>query len=299
MARFTSDILDLSRLPDPALIPIDYEAILADRMAAAKKAFADAGLDYDVEMLEFDPVKVVEEVDAKREIIAREAINDAGRSNMLAHARGAALDQLGANLNVGRQTIGLDNQGLPILETDDRFRRRIQLAPEAFATAGSHGGYVFHALTACPTVADVSVVNPAPGEIVVSVMGDRADPTPTAAEVTAVRDHLSRDDIKPMTDILTVRAATVISVPIAAQLKLYRGPDQSVVLADARANLETFLAQNKRMGRDLRLGAWLGRLYRDTVHSAIPITPTTDILATPYEVVYVPSIALTFTGVDE
>lgn len=298
-SRFLADSLDLSRLPDPTLVAVDYEASLADRMARIKAGFAAAGLDYDVEKLEFDPAKVVEEADAYREMLARQAINDAGRSNMLAHARGAALDQLAANFGVVRLIVGYDAQDVAIMESDDRLRRRAQLAPEAFSTAGAAAAYIFHALSAAPTIADASVQNPSPGRVTVSIMGSGVDPAPSQAELDKVTAHLFRDDVKPLTDVLTVRAATVIVTDLAADLVLYQGPDAATVVADARANLAAFLKANKRLGRDLRLGAWVGRLYRDTVHSVIPRAPLADVIATPGEVVWAKTIEITPAGIDE
>lgn len=300
MSRFLADSLDLSRLPDPSLISVDYEVITRDRLAALKANYAARGIDYDETGLELDSGVILEEVDAGREMLALEAINDAGRANMLAHSKGRDLENLGALFSITRQITGYDETGqIPIYETDARLRRRIQLAPEAFATAGSEGAYIFHALAADPNIADASCQNPERGEVVVTVMGDAADPTPTTAQVGAVRDRLFREDIKPITDILTVQAAQVIPVDIRANLVLYGGPDATTVSADARANLEAFLKLNKRLGRDLRLAAWVGRLFRDTVHSVVPIEPVADINATPSQVVWVRSITLNVIGRDE
>lgn len=299
MARDLSDNLDLSRLPDPTLVPVDYEAILEERKVALVENMAAAGIDYDERDMEFDPGVILEEVDAGREMLARQAINDAGRSNMLAFARGADLDNLAALFGLARAIVGTDSNDQPIYEDDARLRRRAQLAPEAFATAGSAGAYIFHALKGHPNIGDASVTNPEPGVVMVTVMSDRADPEPTTLEVNAVRRHLFADDVKPITDILTVQGADVLEVDIVANLRLYGGPDANVVLADARKNLEAFLGANKRLGRDLNLTAWLGRLYRDTVHSVVPISPTVDIVATPAQVVWVRSITLNAVGTGE
>jgi phage-related baseplate assembly protein len=299
MARFQADSLDLSRLPDPTLITVDYEADLAARLADLKARYAAIGIDYDETGLELDSGVILEEVDAERETIAKSAINDAGLSNMLAHAKGAALDQLGANLSIARLVLGTDNDGNPIMEPDAAFRRRIQLAPEAFATAGSAGAYVYHALSALGSIADASVQNPARGEVIVTVMGNLENPLPTTAQVDAVRERLFQEDIKPITDILTVQGADVLTVDLEADLILYRGPDATTVKADAETNLQAFLTVNKRLGRDLKLGAWIGRLYRDTVYGVVPKNPLADIIATPGQVVWVRSIKLNTIGVDE
>lgn len=299
MARFQADSLDLSRLPSPTLVEVDYEKALAARLADLKARYAAVGIDYDETGLELDSGVILEEVDAGREIIALQAINDAGKSNMLAFAKGAALEQLAALLGVTRMQTGLTADGVPIFETDERLRRRVQLAPEAFATAGSEGAYVFHALAAVPALADATAVNPARGEVVITVMGDQENPSATTAQVDAVREYIFREDIKVATDIVTVQGAGVITVDLEADLVLYRGPDSDAVLKDAKATLEGFLKQNKRLGRDLRLGAWLGRLHRDTVYGVVPKSPLADVPATRAQVIWVRSIKLNVVGVDE
>ena len=297
--RFQADSLDLSRLPSPTLVTIDYEAIRTARLADLKARYAAVGIDYDETGLELDSGVILEEVDAGREMIALQAINDAGLSNMLAHSRGANLEQLGALLGVTRAIESVDINGLPVYEDDARLRRRIQLAPEAFATAGSAGAYAFHTLAAAATIADASVQNPTRGEVVVTVMGNRENPLPTVEEVNAARERLTREDIKPITDILTVQGAEVLTVDIEADLILYRGPDAGTVLTDAGTNLAAFLKLNKKLGRDLKLGAWLGRLHRDTVYGVVPKSPLADVIATPGQVVWVRSIKLNPKGEDE
>ena len=299
VTRFLAESLDLSRLPDPTLIAIDYEQSVTDRKAALVAAFAAAGIDYDVATLETDPGVILEEVDAYREILALQAINEAGLANMLAFSRGADLDNLAANVGVSRAITGYDEDNQPVYETDERLRRRAQLAPEAFSTAGAAGAYLFHALTADPTVADASVENPAPGEVIVNIMGNGEDPTATPEQVEKVRAHLFRDDIKPLTDILTVRGATVIAADIVADLILYPGPDAALVVTDARKTLDAFLAQNKKLGRDLKRGAWIGRLFRDTVQGVNAISPVADVPAAANEVVWIQSVNLTSSGRDE
>ena len=85
--------------------------------------------------------------------------------------------------------------------------------------------------------------------------------------------------------------------PIAATLLLYEGPDPDVVVNAAMAALAAFLVVNKRLGRSLLRQAWLGRLQTDAVYLANGTAPLADQPATPYQVVYVPSLSITYAGV--
>ena len=76
--RFPDGALDLSFLPRPASIEtIAFEAILDARMADLVARFTAAGATYDVGPLETDPAKILQEVDAYREVIVRQRIDDA------------------------------------------------------------------------------------------------------------------------------------------------------------------------------------------------------------------------------
>lgn len=104
MSRRFQDI-DLSRLPaPPAIEALDYEAILAARIADFKARWEAVRVlypdlpPYDVEMLETDPVVVVEQSNSYHDMLLRGRVNDAVRAVMLATAWGGNLDHLGARV---------------------------------------------------------------------------------------------------------------------------------------------------------------------------------------------------------
>jgi phage-related baseplate assembly protein len=131
MTRFTAETLDLSRLPPADLVrPLDYEAIVAARVADLKDRLEAADIPFDVDRLETDPGVILQEADAYRELLALQAINDVGRANMLAYATGADLDNLAAVYGGGISRLLVSAGPPPVYETDERFRRRILLAPE-------------------------------------------------------------------------------------------------------------------------------------------------------------------------
>jgi phage-related baseplate assembly protein len=94
-----------------------------------------------------DPAFKILEVAAYREMLIRQRVNDAAKAVMLAYAQRGDLDQLGALLAVERLILdpgNLDAGIPPTMESDEDFRRRIQLSPEGFSVAGPEGAYVFH-----------------------------------------------------------------------------------------------------------------------------------------------------------
>lgn len=166
MSGFT--VIDLSKLPAPKVVEeIDYETLLKEYYST----FIGKDPGYDA-LLESDPAIIVLQTAAYREMLARQRINEAAKSNLLAYAAGSDLDQKAAGYGVERL------EG----EDDDRLRYRCQLSLEGFSTAGPIGGYIFHALSASVKVKSVDVGSPNPGEVVVTLLSTDFDGTPAMRE---------------------------------------------------------------------------------------------------------------------
>ncbi|MFN3626182.1 MAG: baseplate J/gp47 family protein, partial [Hyphomicrobium sp.] len=235
MTRFVA--LDLAGMAPPDVVErLDYEEILVALKADLVARLAAAGIAYNVQDLESDPGPKVLEVADYRELITRARVNDAARAVMLAHAHGSDLDHLGVYYGVGRLVVTPADGTTPaVYEKDEPLRRRIQLAPEAFTTAGSEGAYQFHAMTIDPSIKDVAVLAPQPGSGNVHVLPltSVGNGVPDADLLERVRLRLLQKDIKPLTDIVTVRAPVVSNYAISAQIEVASGPDPSVVRAAA------------------------------------------------------------------
>lgn len=306
MSRF--DTIDLSRVPVPdAIRGLNYEGILDERIAELLARFEAAEIPFDVEGLETDPAVILQQEDAYRELLQYAAINDAVRAVTLASSWGTNLDALGAMFGVSRAVVTPGDPNAappvpPVMESDDRYRRRIQLAPEAFATTGSRDAYAFHAFTAHVGVADVAVLNHAsgmlaPGEVAVVLLPD--DPENEAEIVDAVRSRLMRDDVRPLTDALELRVAATVPASITAKLRLRRGPDPVVVREAALGRLNSFLARQRRIGAAVALSGVYGALQVDDVERVVLTAPTADIQPDVDEVVVVTEITLTTEFIDD
>lgn len=271
MMRFSAAGLDLSRFPAPlAIRGIDYEAILAERKVRLVALFAERGIDIDIVQLETDTSAIIEEADAYRELLTLARINDAVRAVMVAFATGADLEHLAAFYGVSRLSG----------ESDARFRLRTLLAPEAFGCAGTHGSYVFFALTADPRVKTVDVWSPAPGEVMVAVQqadNDGNGIEPSIELLKIVRDQLTRPDVKPLTDMVTVQS--IISVPYSIKLDAYvlPGPDPIMVKAEVLASVEAMTLDRATPSRDIPRSAVFAAASAGPVDKVIVHSPTADI----------------------
>jgi phage-related baseplate assembly protein len=287
MTRFVATALDLSRFSGFSLVPVNFEAHRADRLVSLAARFEAQGIPYDVAMLESDPGVILQEEDAYREALDRQAINDVGRGLTLAFARGTALDLIGETYFA---TARLDG------ETDARFRRRIQLAPEAFGGAGTPGGYVYHALTADIRVKDANVwTGPlGSGRVYLGFMSTEGDGTVSEELLLAVTRYMNRDDIKLATDWLTVRRATIRRVAVKATLIVNPGPDPAAVLADARARFATEQALRHKVNAPFPRSAIMAALHAGDVVRVDVELPSVDVDPGVGGAVYVESLTLRY-----
>lgn len=293
--------IDLSRLPSPEMLEeIDYEQILAERKASLIALHSDVEQD-DVRRLleiESEPLTKLLEESAYREMLLRARINAAAKAVMLAHAQGADLDQIGANYNVQRLMIdGGDSSAVPptppTWEGDGDFRRRIQMSPEGYTTAGSEQSYVFHALSAAADVLDASAVSPTPGAVVVYVLSRTGDGTAPEATISAVDGALSREEIRPMTDSVTVQSASVVHYVIEAELTLQPGPDASVVRQAALDAVERYADTQHAMRRDVTRSGLFAALHQAGVQNVALASPAADLVIGAGEASYCTAITVT------
>lgn len=296
--------IDLSRLPSPTVIEaLDFEALLAARKAdllALYPATQQAELATRL-ALESEPLTKLLQESAYRELILRQRINDAARGVMLAYAQGADLDQLGANYNVYRLTIDAGDSSAvppraPVLESDTDFRRRIQLSPEGYTTAGSEQSYVFHGLSADADVADISAISPQPGAVTVYVLARSGDGSASEALLGAVTAALNQEQVRPMTDQVSVQSASIISYTIEAELVMLPGPDSAVVRAAAQAAAEAYAAAQHAMRRDVTLSGLYAALHQPGVQRVELSAPAANLVIGDGEASYCTAITLTVAG---
>lgn len=291
-------IIDLSQLPAPAVIDdLDFEDIYQDLLAAFREAMGDAW----TAALESDPVTKLLEVAAYRELLLRARINDAARAVMLAFAQGGDLDQLGANYNVQRILIDAgDSQAVPprgpVYESDEDFRRRIQLSPEGYTTAGSEQSYIFHGLGADADVADISAVSPLPGSVTVYVLSRTGNGAASESLLTAVSAALNVDEVRPMTDKVTVQSASIVNYSIVAELVMLPGPDSAVVRDAALAAAEAYAKSQHGMGRDVTLSGVYAALHQPGVQRVNLSSPANNLVIGTGEAAYCTGITLSVAG---
>lgn len=277
MSAFTQ--INLARLPAPQVVSVpDYEDILAEMKSAL---VAQAPELADVLELESEPALKVLQVCAYYVMLSRAEKNDAARAVMLPFAKGSDLDNLGALLGVERAVImpAEEDANPPVaavMEEDDRFRDRIQLSLEGFSTAGPVGSYLFHALSASPEVRDASIASPTPGQVMVTVLATSGDGTPSSALLDLVNARLNDEDVRPLTDQVTVQAAQIIPYTVTAHLTIKRGPDPAAVIAAAEATISEYTERRRALGAGAARSGLFGALHQEGVDRVTLSAPEVD-----------------------
>lgn len=296
MPAFTA--VDLARLPPPqAVQQIDFETIYASMTAD----LVLLGVDFDA-FVESDPVVAILQLCAYREMRLRAEQNDSARSVMPALATGGNLDHIATRYFVQRLVITpVDTQaGTPaVMEKDDDLRRRMMLAFEGFSTAGPEGAYIFHALSAHPGVQDASATSPVPGQVVVTVLARDGDGTPTAEILGAVTATLRDEDVRPLTDLVLVSGPSIISYSISMTIFTLSGPGAQVVIETATQRVQTFVAETRRLGRDITLSALYAAAHIEGVYRVVIASPAADILCGRNEAANCLGVVVTHGGVNE
>lgn len=257
--------VDLSELPSPEIIAtLDYETILNDVKTMIITAYPEEKQPAIAAAmaLESEPLNVIAQVIAYRELILRQVINDGAAACMLSHATGSDLDNLVANNNTERLTVqeATDTTDA-VMESDAALRMRAQSAFEGLSVAGPTAAYEYFAKSASGKVLDAKASSPAPAEVVVSVLSTEGDGTASADLIAAVYARLSDESVRPVGDRLTVQSAEIINYDINATLYFYPGPESEPIAIAAEASLQKWLKSQWRIGLDVAKSAVSAALH--------------------------------------
>lgn len=305
--------LDLSSLPVPDVV----EALSFEEIKAAMVADLESRDPAYTAILESDPAMKVIEVCAYRELLIRQRVNDAARETYLSEATGSNLDAIGALFNVAR---------LPG-EDDERFRERIQLGLAGLAAAGPRRAYEYHAMSVDPSIVNVGVHSPAPGEVSVSVLASIEVGVEEATEdqltigralfdqpsnisravilmpsddavMDDVREQLNQEDVRPMTDSVVVKPPEVLAFTVSAGLVVLPGPDAQTVLDRAKLSLAAYLRRVRLVSYDATRAGITSALMVPGVQNVLLDSPAADVVAGPGQLVVATDITVTVEGSD-
>lgn len=277
--------IDLSRLPAPNVVQATaYEDVLAALVADFTARCTAAGIAFDG-FLESDPALKLLETAAYRIFLTLVALNDRARGVLLAFASGADLDNLAAFYGISRLTLAPATDTTPaVLESDADLRTRVTLAPEELSDIGrTAGAYRGIALRTAPSLKDVKPLKSEGGVINLVLLGRDGDGSVSADIVHQVQEALEPDDASQLTDIVTVRSATILPYSTTVIVQTRYGPDPAAVSAAVEASVRAYAADRHRIGQPvyrqmLEAAASVGSVERAIVDTA-DVVPGPDAAA--------------------
>lgn len=272
------DVINLSDLPVPDAIVVPDAAVIFGAWLARLR---ELDPEFDA-LVESDPTYKQGEVTAFQLTLAFQRVNDAVRAVFLASAQKADLDQIGAAFNVGRMVIVPANpDAVPptdaVMEEDEAFRERIQLSWSQLNTAGARNAYRFHARSADEDVLDADAYGPEEhgraGEVDVYVLSREGNGTASEALLDAISARLNADEIRPLTDFVTVKSAIINDYTVTAELEIPDGPDAGEVLENAKNTLMSYTRLANRINGMVPLSAIYAALQQTGVARVILSSP--------------------------
>ncbi|HHT0453417.1 baseplate J/gp47 family protein [Klebsiella pneumoniae subsp. pneumoniae] len=274
--------IDLSQLPVPTIIEaLDFETILTDVKAVMVAAFPEdqrasvaAAL-----TLESEPLNIIAQAIAYRELLLRQRINEGVAACMLSHATGDDLDNIAANLDTQRLvTTEATDTTDAVTESDEAFRLRAQSAFEGMSVAGPSAAYEYFARSASGKVADARASSPSPAEVIIAVLSTEGDGSASPELITAVTTAVNDEEVRPLGDRVTVRSAEIVDYEIDATLYLYPGPESEPIINAADASLQRFLkANDRKISRDVARSAISAALHVQGVQRVVLNSPTENL----------------------
>lgn len=302
-----SGTIDLSQLPPPVVVePLDFETLFNERKEAFIALYPEDEQDVirRTLSLESEPITMLLEENCYRELLLRQRVNEAARAVMVAYSVGSDLDQLAANFNVERLTITPEDDSVvppvpAVMESDADLRVRTPQAFEGLSVAGPTAAYEFFGLSADGRVADVSAVSPTPACVTISVLSREGDGTASQELIDIVASALNGEEVRPVADRVTVQAAEIVPYEIDATLYIYPGPESEPIRQASEQKLQTYIADQRRLGRDIRLSAIYAALHVEGVQRVELAQPLADMVLNDSQASNCTGYTITVGGYDE
>jgi phage-related baseplate assembly protein len=312
-------VIELSQLPAfQVLEVISSDAIIQARMQQLALIWQHNDppnmAQYDVGNLEFDPLRINQEVSAFFETLLRDRVNQASRAVTLAFAVGGNLDAIASRYP----------GGLPRLpnETDDAYRTRIWLSPNTLSPNGTYESYVFFGFTAAALAGtplrDCQVLStPGSPKVAMTIMADgppiianssggvydgtfsaAPSPTPSNDLITEVYEYVIApgEGRKGLTDVLNVNGPKIRYVDYKIRIILYPGWDVGTTMQQLYPAFAALLESQRYLGFSHTLAAVDAALKVSGVFNVLIDSPAADVIISTDATVVVRSVILSYGG---
>ena len=121
---------------------------------------------------------------------------------------------------------------------------------------------------------------------------------PPGELIPTVTEALNSDSVRPMTDPVTVLAASIVPYSVTAELILYPGPDGMAVMDAAHAALTEYATAMHSIGYDVSISGIYQALHRPGVQHVVLTGPVANVEVGAGQAPYCTAINLTMREPD-
>lgn len=135
-------------------------------------------------------------------------------------------------------------------ESDDDYRKRILLAPEAFTTCGSVAAYEYHTRSVSQYISDVDISTPTGGTVQVTVLTKQG--LPSTILLNKVKNYISGEKRRPLCDTVVVSSPERVAYSVVANLDLLETVAENEVKSAAETALRAYISsRTQKLGVDI------------------------------------------------
>jgi len=184
-------------------------------------------------------------------------------------------------------------------ETDEAYRERIYMAPEALSNAGSEGAYEYFAKSASALISDVYVYMPIPGRVNISVLLQNGE-LPTQEILDAVYETCNPKHVRPLTDFLSVEAPTVVEYDLDVTYYLEtESIDKELIRGKIERAIDDYIIwQSEKIGRDINPSKLIREIVRAGAKRVEVASPVFTVIQ-PGQVAQIRNKNVVFGGVED
>ncbi len=146
-----------------------------------------------------------------------------------------------------------ESEGGAELETDESLAERVYLVPSSYSVAGPDAAYIYWAKTYNANIGSVKPTSPMPGEAVIYVL--MKDGTmPGTETLKGLEQYLSQNKIRPMTDLVSVKAPTAVNFNLKLTYYINRSdlPSAITIQQEVEKAVDEYIKwQTTVIGRDI------------------------------------------------
>src|SRR5262245_15935303 len=330
--RFT--VIRPELLPDMQVLQsISTEDMISNRMARFKALWSSydppMAAEYDVGVLEFDPIRINQECNSFFEALVRDRVNQACRAITLVFAVGGDLDAIGSRYPYGVPRITVATGGA-FDETDAAYRTRLWLSPSILSLngpgQGTYESYIFWALSAPMPAGELPIrhaaafTKRATGHVFIAIMADNyqprviqdfqtgdwimtdpGTPTPTDLQIKTVFDFINDKKFarKGLTDWISILRPKLTHTNIRANIKSFPGVASEALMTDVRDRILALVNAIRWLGADLTMLSLEAAIAASGAYNVEIVEPKADVIVAQDGLVKIDEVRLAYAGVGE